>query len=142
MFGDQDGDHGDEEVAVDTTLESLLVEVETSIDEYLNNPSVELRKVLLTTLERLDQQIDAGDGYKDSISWSGAWGFSDKGSILGETSDAPIVEEIRASELRAQTELVKAAKQEVSSPTADSMTVLRAAKEALVALRGQIPPAQ
>jgi hypothetical protein len=143
MFGRQRRQNrGDEEVDVDATLESDLSGVESLIESYLKDPSVDLRNQLLAALEHLDEQIDASDRYKGSISRSGAWGYSAKGSVIGETSDVPIVEEVAGSEFRTQAALIKAAKQEVTTPTADSLAQLRAANEDLAACRSQVPPAQ
>jgi hypothetical protein len=44
------------------------------------------------------------------------------------------------AELRAQMGLVKAAKDEVTTPTPETLTELRAAREVLAALRGQASP--
>ena len=134
--------HGNEEVDVDATLELHLGAVESSIASYVKDPSTGLRSQLLAALERLDQQIDASDLYEASISHSGAWGYSAKGSVIGETSDVPTVEEVPGSEFRAQTALIRAAKREVSAPTPDSLAELREAQDALAACRGRIPPAQ
>jgi hypothetical protein len=143
MFGRQKRQaHGGEEVDVDAALEQHLGAVESSTESYLKDPSTGLRSQLLAALERLDQQIDASDRYGASIYQSGAWGYSAKGSVIGETSDVPTVEEVPGSEFRAQTALIRAAKREVSAPTPASLAELRAAQEALAACRGQVPPAQ
>jgi hypothetical protein len=143
MFGRQrrQGD-GEEELEVDATLESDLDAVEVLIESYLKDPSAGLREQLLAALERLDQQIAASDSYEGGVARSGAWGYAAKGSVIGETSDVPIAEAVPASEFRAQTALVKAAKREVSSPTTASLAELRAANDALAASRGQVPPAR
>jgi hypothetical protein len=96
----------------------------------------------LVALEHLDHQIDASDWYEGSIARSGAWGYPGKGSVIGETGDVPIVEEVPGGEFQAQIALIKAAKREISNPNAASLAILRAANEALAACRGQAPPAQ
>ncbi len=142
MFGSQRRRaHRSSELAVDATLESDLVDVEGLIKAYLKDPSVGPRKQLLAALEHLDQRIDASDQYEGSIARSGAWGYASKGSVIGETSDAPIVEEVPGGEFQAQTILIKAAKREVSTPSAASLAELRSADDALAACRGQVPPA-
>ena len=103
----------DEEVSVDATLELELDTVGQSIEAYLKDPSIDLRNELLTVLERLDQQIDRSDAYESSIIGSAAFGFSTKGSVIGETSSASPAADIPESLLRAQTVLIRAAKREL-----------------------------
>jgi hypothetical protein len=135
MFG-RDNDKGDD-VAVDANLELALGEVEEAIDAYLKDPSPPLREPLLAALESLDQRIDSSDAYESSTFGSAAFGYSTKGSVIGETDSASAAEEIPGSELRAQTSLVKAAKEEVRAPTPETLRELRAAHQALAAVRGQ-----
>ena len=127
----------DEEVSVDATLELDFGTVEQSIETYLRDPSVDSRNELLTVLERLDQQIERSDAYESSIIGSAAFGYSDKGSVIGETSRASPAEDIPESVLRAQTVLVKAAKREVMAPTPDTLADLCAAIQALSAERSK-----
>jgi len=138
MFGRQEHqtDEG-EEVSVDANLELDLGMVEQSIEAYLKDPSVDLRNELLTVLERLDQQIDRSDAYESSVIGSAAFGYSDKGSVIGETSSASPAEDIPESVLRAQTVLIKAAKRDVTAPTPDTLADLRAANQALSAERSK-----
>lgn len=143
MFGRQRHRVGhDEEIAVDAALELDLGAVEASIEAYLENPSARLRDEVLAALEVLDQQIDQSDAYGSSIVGSGAFGYSTKGSVIGETSSASATEEIPGAELRAQSALIKAAKQEVSAPSPVTLTELRAAHQALAEVRGQESPAE
>lgn len=130
---------GDEDqgVAVDATLESALASVEQWIDVYLKDPSVNLRKELLDVLERLDDQIDRSDAYETSAIGSAAFGYSSKGSVIGETSSASAADDIPESVLRAQTILIKAAKREVTSPTPETLADLSAASQALSADRNK-----
>lgn len=130
---------GDEDqgVAVDATLESALASVEQWIDVYLKDPSVNLRKELLDVLERLDDQIDRSDAYETSAIGSAAFGYSSKGSVIGETSSASAADDIPESVLRAQTILIKAAKREVTSPTPETLADLSAASQALSAERNK-----
>jgi hypothetical protein len=127
----------DEEVAVDATLESDLASVEQWIDVYLKDPSVDLRKKLLGVLERLDDQIDLSDAYEKSAIGSAAFGYSSKGSVIGETSGVSAAEDIPESVLRAQTILIKAAKREVTAPTPETLADLRAASQAFSAERNK-----
>ena len=132
MSGRQEHRTGeDEEVSVDATLELGLGTVEQSIEAYLKDPSVDLRNELLAALERLDQQIERNDAYGSSIIGSAAFGYSDKGAVIGETSSVSPAEDIPESVLRAQTVLIKAAKREVITPTPDTFADLRAANQAL-----------
>jgi hypothetical protein len=141
MFGrPEDQSPGDEEVAVDATLERELEKVETTIEAYISDPSANLRSELLAGLERLDQQIDQSDAYEGSVIGSGAIGLATKGSVIGETSSASAAEEIPGEELRAQAVLIKAAKQEVSAPTSATLAELREANHALAAVRGRRSP--
>ncbi len=125
----------DEDVAVDASLELDIETVEQSIEAYLKNSSVDLRNELLAALERLDQQIANSDAYESSVIGSGAVGYSTKGSVFGETGSASPVEEIPESVLRAQMLVIKAAKREVTAPTPDTLADLRAANQALFAVR-------
>jgi hypothetical protein len=138
MFGrrEQQGDEN-EEIAVDATLESDLASVEQWIDVYLKDPSVDSRKKLLGVLERLDNQIDLSDAYENSAIGSAAFGYSSKGSVIGETSSASAAEDIPESVLRAQTILIKAAKREVTAPTPETLADLRAASQAFSAERNK-----
>ena len=129
-----------ENVSVDAMLELNLGTVEQSIEAYLKDPSLELRKELLTALERLDQQIARSDAYESSVIGSAALGYSAKGSVIGETSTASPAEDIPESVLRAQTALIRAAKREVTGPTSDTFADLRAANQALSAERSKEVP--
>jgi hypothetical protein len=133
------GGEQDDEVAVDATLERALGNTEVAIETYLQEPSPASRLQLLTALETLDQQIDSSDAYESSTIGSAAFGYSTKGSVIGETSSVSAAEEIPGAELRAQTVLVKAAKDEVRAPTARTLSSLRAAQHALAAVRGGGP---
>ena len=136
LFGRDKGD----EVAVDATLEIALGAVEVAVDAYLQEPSAPLRTQLVAALERLDQRIDSSDAYESSTIGSAALGYSSKGAVIGETSAASAAEEIPGAELQAQTVLVKAAKDEVQAPTAETLGRLRAARHTLAAVRGEDPP--
>jgi hypothetical protein len=131
----------DDEIAVDVTLEDDLNTVEQWIETYIQNPSTEKRKQLLAALEGLDDQIDRSDTYEGRIGGSPAFGYAAKGSVIGETSSASPAEQIPGSVLRAQTVLIRAAKQEVTAPTPDTFAELRAANAALIDARTTEQPA-
>jgi hypothetical protein len=138
MFGGQKHQADENQVVdVDATLELDLGTVEQSIAAYLRDPSVDLRQRLRAVLERLDEQIKRSDAYEKSAIGSAAFGYSSKGSVIGETSGSSAAEEIPESVLRAQTILVKAAKREVTAPTQDTFADLRAANQALSAERSK-----
>ena len=139
MFG-HEGEQ--DEVVVDATLASDLDAVEVSIAAYLRDPSAALRNQLLVALEVLDEQINQSDAYESSVVGSGALGVSTKGSVVGETSATSIAEEIPEAEWQAQTVLIRAAKQEVTTPTSDHFAALGAAHRALAAVRSSQPPLQ
>jgi hypothetical protein len=133
---------GEAEVAVDATLEADLRVVEEAIEAYLEDPSATRREALLAALRQLDQQIDLSDDYESRIAGSAAFGYASKGSVIGETSSASAAEEIPGAEFVAQTVLIKAAKGEVTAPTPETLADLRAASQALGALRGNEPSAR
>ncbi len=133
---------GDREVAVDATLEADLGVAEGAIEAYLKDPSAIRRAALLTALQVLDQQIELSDDYEGRIAGSAALGYASKGSVIGETSGASAAEEVRRAELVAQTVLIKAAKREVTAPTPETLVDLRAASQALAAVRSEPPPAR
>ncbi len=140
MFGRQKRPLDEEEdVAVDATLERDLGAAEESIEAYLRDPSVTLRDELLAALVRIDEHIDNSDAYESSAIGSAAFGYSTKGSVIGETSSGSAAEEIPESVLRAQTVLIKAAKREVTTPTPDTLADLRKAQQALAATRSEPP---
>ncbi len=133
MFGRHKRQTDEEATAVDATLELDLGTVEESIDAYLQDPSDDLRHALLAALERLDQHVDDSDAYESNTIGSGALGYSTKGAVLGETTSASAAEEVPESVLRAQIALVRAAKREVSAPTAATLADLRTANQTLSA---------
>ena len=81
-------------------LELDLGTVEQSIEAYLQDPSVALRRELLAVLEHLDEQIDQSDAYESSGIGSAAFGYSAKGAVVGETSSASAAEDVPESVLR------------------------------------------
>ena len=132
-------DGGQDEVAVDAALASDLAAVEVAVSAYLRDPSDDLRTQLLLDLEALDEQINQSDAYESSVVGSGALGFSSKGSVVGETSATSAAEEIPEVEFEAQTVLIRAAKQEVTTPSSEHRAVLEAAQRRLAALRSSPP---
>jgi hypothetical protein len=136
MFGHRRGKpRAPEEIPVDSTLEGDIAQVEQSISDYLQNPTSTLRHSLSTALEQLDIQTDRSDSYENSIVGSAAWGYSSKGEVVGETNQYPIVDEVQGSELKAQIDLVKAAKNEVRGPSPETFAELRSASATLASIR-------
>jgi hypothetical protein len=128
-------------VTVDVALEQDIGDAERAIEVYLHSPNDGSRHGLLLVLERLDRQIDLGDAYESTVVGSGALGYSTKGSVVGETSSTSAAEDIPGLELHLQTELIKAAKKEVTGPTSDTLAALRSASQELAAFRNGSPAA-
>jgi hypothetical protein len=122
-------------LAVDTTLEGDLTDVEQSIQSFLANPTENRRKELRTVLEQLDDQTDSSDYFSENVIGSGALGYATKFSVIGETSPNPIAEDVPATVFQAQIALVKAAKDAVVEQTESRLIALRKANEALETLR-------
>ena len=127
----------DEEVSVDATLELELDTVEQVDRGVPEGPLDRFAQRTAHCARALDQQIDRSDAYESSIIGSAAFGFSAKGSVIGETSSASPAEDIPESLLRAQTVLIRAAKREVMAPTTDTFADLCAANQALSAERSK-----
>lgn len=108
--------------------------VQQAADAYLNNPSQVLLQELLAALEALDQQTAAADAYQANVSGSAVFGFSPKGSVIGETGQYPLAEKLPGSVLRAQIILVNAAKAAATKPGPTSFDTLRAASLALASM--------
>jgi len=125
----------EETTRVDAVLEADLTRIEQSIAAYLQDPTDARRQSLLAVLKELDDQTDRSDAYEGSVVGSAAWGYASKGEVLGETSSAPVVDEVPDALLEAQVALVKAAKSEVRGPTPDTLAALRSASAALEAIR-------
>jgi hypothetical protein len=136
MFGHHRGKPlAPEEIPVDSTLEGDIAQVEQSISDYLQNPTSTFRHSLLTALEQLDIQTDRSDSYENSIVGSAAWGYASKGEVVGETNQYPIIDEVQGIELKAQIDLVKAAKNEVRGPSPETLAELRSASATLASIR-------
>jgi len=129
----------DEEVDVDVQLEHDITVVQKAADAYLDNPSQVLRQDLLTALEALDRQTAAADAYQANVGSSGVFRFSPKGSVIGETSQYPLAEELPRSVLRAQIALVKAAKAALTEPGPPTFDALRSASRSLSSMRSPEP---
>ncbi len=128
--GARDGD-GSGESPIDATLEEDLRQVEQAVDAYLASPGDAQRDELVTVLTALDDQLSKSDAYESSILGSGVLGMASKGTVIGETSDLPFVEEVATATFRAQIALVRAAKLEVEAPTPATIDDLRAASQLL-----------
>jgi len=130
-------DHGepvDQDLDVDVHLEQDITAVQQAADAYVVDPSEPQRQELLAALGSLDQQTAASDAYAAGIVDSGVFGFTSKGTVLGETGPNPVAEVVPAPVLRAQIELVQAAKSAVTTPGPSGCDALRAASSALAAL--------
>ena len=114
---------------MDATLELDLARVQAAVDEYLSTPREVQRAALTAELTTLDDQLSKSDAYEGSL--SGIFGFGSKGSVIGETTELPFVEEVATAEFHAQVELVRAAKLEIEAPTSTTMDALRAASQNL-----------
>ena len=125
----------DQAVDVEVHLERDIAQVHLASDAYLNNPSQGLRRDLLAALEALDRQTAAADAYQASFVGSAMFGYSPKGSVIGETGRNPIAEELPGSVFRAQVALVKAAKAAVTEPGPTTSAALRAASMSLAAVQ-------
>ena len=139
MFGrhkDQQG-AGQEPVQVDAALEGDVARVEQSVTAYLQSQTDAARRSLVAALEKLDDQTDQSDAYRESVIGSGALGYASKGEVLGETSIDSVVDEVPSSELTAQLALVRAAKDEVRGPSTATFASLQAASASLAATRSQ-----
>jgi len=130
------GDAEHDELEVDDTLEGDIGAVVRSVDAYLAAPADDRRHELLTALEQLDDQLEAGDAF------SGRWlrGVLPDPDVVGETSTHPIADDVRSGEFHAQVVLVKAAKAEVAGPTPSTLAALRAARQGLSAEQAFAPP--
>lgn len=141
MFGrhkEQQGtDH--ERVQVDAALEGDVAQVEQCVAAYLQGQTDAARRSLVTALEKLDDQTDQSDAYRESVIGSGALGYASKGEVLGETSIDSVADEIPNAELHAQIALVQAAKDEVRRSTSETLAALQASQAALAATRDQGP---
>jgi len=118
------------QVPVDVILERLIGEVEQAVDAYLQNPTKAPRRELLVALEKLDDQIGLADAYQDRTSVYTRLGSAGNLPVLGETSNNPIAQEVGSLDLQAQMALVKAAKTEVTVPSATTLEALRTARKA------------
>jgi len=118
------------ELEVDATLALDLSMVEGAVDAYLATPDDVTRDGLIAQLAALDEQTAASDAFEISVADSAMFGFSSKGSVIGETRSVPLVEVIPSDRFELQVALVRAAKREVAAPTPQSMDALRAARAA------------
>ena len=139
MFGrhKEQQDAGQEPVQVDAALEGDVARVEQSVTAYLQSQTDAARRSLVAALEKLDDQTDQSDAYRESVIGSGALGYASKGEVLGETSIDSVVDEVPNAELHAQIALVQAAKDEVRRSTSETLTALQASQTALAATREQ-----
>jgi hypothetical protein len=123
------------DVPVDATLVRLLRTVEGEVDAYLQHQTPESLHALEEAIGRLDAQTADSDAWIAGVTDTASWGVDPKGTVIGETGNVPIVEDVPGAELNAQIELVKAAKQVVREATPQSLGALLEARAALDAQR-------
>jgi hypothetical protein len=130
VMGDQQQDPGNKgapDVAVDHTLEADISVVEQAVDSYLATLSDAARAHLFEALEMLDEPIENSDSYRQRLSYPAVY----KSTVFGATSDYPVTEQMRISEFQAEIALVRAAKAVVVDLSADNLSNLWSASEAL-----------
>ena len=128
-------DPADRPVAVDATLAQYLQKLESEVDAYLQHQTSERRQALEEALARLDAQTAESDAWIAGVTNTASWGVDAKGTVIGETGNFPIAEDVPSAELNAQIELAKAAKQVVQNDTPQTVRALTRARAALDASR-------
>ena len=93
----------DLEADVDVHLEQDITMVQQATDAYLGDPGERQRQVLLSALESLDRRTAESDAYEENVVGSAVFGFSSKGSVIGETGSNPVAEEVPASPVLSST---------------------------------------
>ncbi len=143
MFGRhrRQGDPPNAEAEVEVHLEWDIEAVEQAVAKFLEVGGDASRQALLEALETLDSQIDRSDTYEDSIVDSPVFGIASKGSVLGETSSHPLSEEVPDRVVRAQVDLVRAAKDVIRDPSPATLEALRTANASLAEVVGTPAPA-
>jgi hypothetical protein len=122
-------------VPVDATLATHLRAVESQVDTYLQHQTPEHLHALERALARLDARTADSDAWIAGVTNTASWGIDPKGTVIGETSNVPIAEDVPGAELNAQIELVNAAKQVVRDVNVTTVGALRSALAALDASR-------
>ena len=122
-------------VPVDATLAQYLQKLESEVDAYLQHQTSERRQALEEALARLDAQTADSDAWIAGVTNTASWGVDAKGTVIGETGDFPIAEDVPSAQLNAQIELAKAAKQAVQNDTPQTVRALTQAQAALDASR-------
>ena len=128
-------DPAERAVPVDATLARYLRELESEVDAYLQHKTSEHRQALEEALARLDAQTADSDAWIAGVTNTASWGVDAKGTVIGETGDFPIAEDVPSAQLNAQIELAKAAKQVVQNDTPQTVRALTQAQAALDASR-------
>ncbi len=117
---------------VDATLEDDLAQIIAAVDAFLEQQAAPQQEALLSTLEHLDAQIARSDAYHSSLSaQTTSYNMTSMYQVFGETSRHPVVDQVLGTTLRAQVDLVKAAKNVIRTPTPAALEALRAARAAL-----------
>jgi hypothetical protein len=128
-------DPAERPVPVDATLAQYLRAVESEVDAYLQHQTSEHLQALTEALARLDTQTADSDAWIAGVTNTASWGVDAKGTVVGETGNFPIAEDVPSAELNAQIELAKAAKQVVQNDTPQTVGALTQARAALDASR-------
>ncbi len=134
------GPRHEQDVAIDIHLEQAIAAVQEAPDAFLGGPGEQQRQDLQSALEALDQRTAASDAYESSIVGSAVYGFTAKGSVLGETGRNPVAAQIPSSVLQAQIALVKAAKAAVTDPSPATLAALHAASADLGSVQAGVAP--
>jgi hypothetical protein len=128
-------DPADRAVPVDATLAQCLRALESEVDAYLQHQTSEHLQSVEEALVRLDAQTADSDAWIAGVTNTASWGIDAKGTVIGETGNFPIAEDVPGAELNAQIELAKAAKQVVQNDTPQTVHALEQARAALDASR-------
>jgi hypothetical protein len=128
-------DPADRAVPVDATLAQYLRALEREVDAYLQRQTSEHLQALEEALVRLNAQTADSDAWIAGVTNTASWGVDAKGTVIGETGNFPIAEDVPSAELNAQIELAKAANQVVQNDTPQTVRALAQARAALDVFR-------
>ena len=131
----QDGASQDQVMAVDVQLEDHIREIEGLVSDYLRSPQDEVtRQALVAELEKLDDQTARADAYSDFRAVLVRYQVP-RSWVIGATSDTSTAEDVPSAEFKAQVALVKAAKDAIRDPTAQTQSALQRANDELAEVR-------
>lgn len=132
----------DRTVEVDEGLEARLVDVETAVVTYLVRITDVSRDHLTSVLHALDSDTSASDAFRSHLNavatLTGMAGLGTSSlDVIGQTSKFPIVNQVPLPVFQAQVALVRAAKAEISDPSAETLGALESANDGLAAMRSR-----